>query len=192
MSVCVYPVYMSCVHRRTVHQYKLCIVVQYICMWIYIYKPICPWVCPVYITFLVHRCGVRGRTWAFPVSGNLEFFNSRNMQTIDFGRWKSSSHYSSFFFILKLSHCYVHLISHTYCIADILPTLNLNWKQFIGITPMGYQEVTKGEWVKNQLFQQVYCGDQRVDRHLILFYMGTYWFLHEGKNIFVKFRTTKF
>jgi hypothetical protein len=41
MSVCVYPVYMSCEHRRTVHQYKLCIVVQYICTWIYIYKPIC-------------------------------------------------------------------------------------------------------------------------------------------------------
>ena len=76
VCVCVYPVYMSCVHRCTVHQYKLCIVVQYICTWIYIYKPICPWVCPVYMScpFLIHRCGVRGRTWAFPVSGNLEFF----------------------------------------------------------------------------------------------------------------------
>ena len=50
MSVCVSILFiMSCVHRRTFHQYKLCIVVQYICMWIYIYKPICPWVCPVYI-----------------------------------------------------------------------------------------------------------------------------------------------
>jgi hypothetical protein len=25
-------------------------------------------------TFLKHRCGVRGRTWAFLVSGNLDFF----------------------------------------------------------------------------------------------------------------------
>ena len=23
--------------------------------------------------YFLHRCGVRGRTWAFPVSGNLEF-----------------------------------------------------------------------------------------------------------------------
>ena len=51
-------------------------IVQYICTWIYIYKPICPRVCPVYMscTFPKHRFGVRGRTWAFPVSGNLEFF----------------------------------------------------------------------------------------------------------------------
>jgi hypothetical protein len=72
---CLYPVYMSCVHRRTFHQYNLYIVVQYIYTWIY--KPICPWVCPVYMscTFLIHRCGDRGRTWAFPVSGNLEFFS---------------------------------------------------------------------------------------------------------------------
>ena len=35
-------------------------------------------VCPVYMscTFLIYRCGVRGRTWAFPVSGSLEFFVS--------------------------------------------------------------------------------------------------------------------
>ena len=75
VCMCVYPVYKSCVHRRTVHQYKLCIVVQYIFTRIYIYKPICPRVCPVCMscTFPKHRFGVRGRTWAFPVSGNLEF-----------------------------------------------------------------------------------------------------------------------
>ena len=72
VCVCVCPVYMSCVHRSTVHHYKLCIVVQYICMWIYIYKLVCLWVCPGYMScpFLIHRYGVGGRTWAFPVSGN--------------------------------------------------------------------------------------------------------------------------
>ena len=38
MSVCVCPVYMSCVYRSTVHLYKLCTAVQYICTPIYLYK----------------------------------------------------------------------------------------------------------------------------------------------------------
>ena len=29
--------------------------------------------------FLIHRCGVRGRTWAFPVSGN-EIWNFLNAE----------------------------------------------------------------------------------------------------------------
>jgi hypothetical protein len=71
MFVFVCPIYISCVHRSKVYQYKLCIIVQYICTWIYIYKPIYPKVCPVYMSFpfLIHRCGVRGRTWAFLLSG---------------------------------------------------------------------------------------------------------------------------
>ena len=61
--VCVYPVYMSCVHRCTVHQYKLCVVVRYIHTWICIYKPICLWVCPVYMscTFYIDVVFVDGR-----------------------------------------------------------------------------------------------------------------------------------
>ena len=50
--LCVCPVYMSWIDRRTVNLYKLCIVVQYICTWIYIYKAICLWVCPVYMSCL--------------------------------------------------------------------------------------------------------------------------------------------
>jgi hypothetical protein len=79
LCVCVYPVYMSCVYRRTVHQYKLCIAVQYICTWIYIYKPIRPWVCPVYMscTFYIDVVFVDGRgpfrcpeIWNFLVKGD--------------------------------------------------------------------------------------------------------------------------
>ena len=60
MCVCMCPIYMSCVNRSTVHHYKLCIVVQYICTWIYIYKLICLWVFPGYMScpFLM-----RGRSW---------------------------------------------------------------------------------------------------------------------------------
>ena len=36
MSVCVCPVYMSCVHRNTVHMYKLCTVNLYMNLYIYI------------------------------------------------------------------------------------------------------------------------------------------------------------
>jgi hypothetical protein len=72
MSVCVSRLYELCKHKYS-SSVKLCIVVQYICTWIYIYRPICPWVCPVYMScpFLIHRCGVCGRTWAFPVSGKI-------------------------------------------------------------------------------------------------------------------------
>ena len=104
--VCVCPVYMSCVDRSKVHQYKFCIVVQYICTVIYIYKPIYPWVCPVYMScpFQIHRCGVRGRTWAFPDNlerknsetpclNNLQIMSHRhNTQILIFNQYLSWSH----------------------------------------------------------------------------------------------------
>ena len=42
--------------------YNLCTVEQYICWWIYIYKGICLFVCPIYMS--------KNGTWSFPVSGN--------------------------------------------------------------------------------------------------------------------------
>ena len=81
----------SCVHKSRVHLYK-CIVVQYICMWIYIYKTICPWLCPVYMscTFLIHRCGVHGWTWAFLVSRKeiWNFYIFDIITTLEFSKWK--------------------------------------------------------------------------------------------------------
>jgi hypothetical protein len=35
--------------------------------------------------YFLHRCGVRGRTWAFPVSGNLEFLGRNSMCFMDYG-----------------------------------------------------------------------------------------------------------